>query len=129
MPAQANLQSLPHDTMAAALCGLVLVFGPKLVSHDAAGLPSGMVSGPRGRLEPTLAGGLVVSGCGKCIYRVSAKFLELAADHPPPLDWSNLLHHRGRLRRLWIVYSAAEAVRLEGACGPRLHSLQQQHQA
>ena len=29
-----------------------------------AGLPSGMVSGPRRRLEPTLAGSLVVLGCG-----------------------------------------------------------------
>ena len=44
---------------AAAFCGLVLVFGSKLVSCDAAGLPFGMVSEPRRRLEPTLAGGLV----------------------------------------------------------------------
>ena len=44
---------------AAAFCGLVLVVGSKLVSCDAAGLPFGMVSEPRRRLEPTLAGGLV----------------------------------------------------------------------
>ena len=44
---------------AAAFCGLVLVFGSKLVSCDAAGLPFGMVSEPRRRLEPTLAGSLV----------------------------------------------------------------------
>ena len=41
----------------------VLVFGSKLVSYDAAGLPPGMVSEPRRRLEPTLAGSLVVFGC------------------------------------------------------------------
>ena len=34
-------------TEAAAFCGLVLVFGSKLVSCDAAGLPFGMVSEPR----------------------------------------------------------------------------------
>ena len=44
---------------AAAFCGLVLVFGSKLVSCDAAGLPFGMVSEPRRRLKPTLAGSLV----------------------------------------------------------------------
>jgi len=65
--------------VAAAFCGLVLVFGSKLVSCDAAGLPPGMVSEPRRRLEPTLAGSLVVFGCGKYIYRVSAEFLSSAS--------------------------------------------------
>ena len=40
----------------AAFCGLVLVFGPKLVSYDAAGLPFGMVSEPRRRRGPSLWG-------------------------------------------------------------------------
>ena len=62
---------------AAAFCGLVLVFGSKLVSCDAAGLPFGMVSEPRRRLEPTLAGGLVEYLAVKMYFRVSAEFLEL----------------------------------------------------
>ena len=62
---------------AAAFCGLVLVFGSKLVSCDAAGLPFGMVSEPRRRLEPTLAGGLVEYLAVKMHFRVSAEFLEL----------------------------------------------------
>ena len=48
--------------VAAAFCGLVLVFGSKLVSYDAASLPFGMVSEPRRRLDPTPAGSLVVFG-------------------------------------------------------------------
>ena len=72
---------------AAAFCGLVLVFGSKLVSCDAAGLPFGMVSEPRRRLEPTLAGSLVEYLAVKMYFRVSAEFLELcqrastSADH------------------------------------------------
>ena len=62
---------------AAAFCGLVLVFGSKLVSCDAAGLPFGMVSEPRRRLEPTLAGSLVEYLAVKMYFRVSAEFLEL----------------------------------------------------
>ena len=46
--------------VATAFCGLVLVFGSKLVSYDAASLPFGMVSEPRRRLDPTPAGGLLV---------------------------------------------------------------------
>merc|ERR1711969_523851 len=57
----------------AAFCGLVLVFGSKLVSCDAAGLPFGMVSEPRRRLEPTLAGGLVEYLAVKMYFRVSAE--------------------------------------------------------
>ena len=62
---------------AAAFCGLVLVFGSKLVSCDAAGLPFGMVSEPRRRLEPTPAGSLVEYLAVKMHFRVSAEFLEL----------------------------------------------------
>ena len=58
---------------AAAFCGLVLVFGSKLVSCDAAGLPFGMVSEPRRRLEPTLAGGLVEYLAVKMYFRVSGR--------------------------------------------------------
>ena len=65
---------------AAAFCGLVLVFGSKLVSRDAAGLPFGMVSEPRRRLEPTLAGGLVEYLAVKMYFRVSAEFLELCQE-------------------------------------------------
>ena len=36
------------SAVAAAFCGLVLVFGSKLVYRDAAGLPFGMVSEPSG---------------------------------------------------------------------------------
>ena len=54
-----------------------MVFGSKLVSCDAAGLPFGMVSEPRRRLEPTLAGGLVEYLAVKMHFRVSAEFLEL----------------------------------------------------
>ena len=53
------------------------MFGSKLVSCDAAGLPFGMVSEPRRRLEPTLAGGLVEYLAVKMHFRVSAEFLEL----------------------------------------------------
>ena len=60
-----------------AFCGLALVFGSKLVSCDAAGLPFGMVSEPRRRLEPTLAGGLVEYLAVKMYFRVLAEFLEL----------------------------------------------------
>ena len=62
---------------AAAFCGLVLVFGSKLVSCDAAGLPFGMVSEPRRRLEATPAGSLVEYLAVKMYFRVSAEFLEL----------------------------------------------------
>ena len=62
---------------AAAFCGLALVFGSKLVSCDAAGLPFGMVSEPRRRLEPTPAGSLVEYLAVKMYFRVSAEFLEL----------------------------------------------------
>ena len=61
---------------AAAFCGLVLVFGSKLVSYDAASLPFGMVSEPRRRLDPTPAGSLVILAVKNNIYRVSAEFLE-----------------------------------------------------
>ena len=63
--------------VAAAFCGLVLVFGSKLVSCDAAGLPFGMVSEPRRRLEPMPAGSLVEYLAVKMYFRVSAEFLEL----------------------------------------------------
>ena len=63
--------------VAAAFCGLVLVFGSKLVSYDAASLPFGMVSEPRRRLDPTPAGSLVILAVKNNIYRVSAEFLEL----------------------------------------------------
>ena len=53
---------------AAAFCGLALVFGSKLVSCDAAGLPFGMVGEPRRRLEPALAGSLVIFGCGNIYF-------------------------------------------------------------
>ena len=56
---------------------VVLVFGSKLVSCDAAGLPFGMVSEPRRRLEPTPAGSLVEFLAVKMYFRVSAEFLEL----------------------------------------------------
>ena len=62
---------------AAAFCGLALVFGSKLVSCDAAGLPFGMVGEPRRRLEPALAGSLVEYLAVKMYFRVSAEFLEL----------------------------------------------------
>ena len=62
---------------AAAFCGLVLAFGSKLVSCDAAGLPFGMVSEPRRRLEATPAGSLVEYLAVKMYFRVSAEFLEL----------------------------------------------------
>ena len=62
---------------AAAFCGFVLVSGSKLVSYDAAGLPFGMVSEPRRRLKPTLAGRLVECLAVKMYFRVSAEFLEL----------------------------------------------------
>ena len=55
----------------------VLVFGSKLVSCDAAGLPFGMVSEPRRRLEATPAGSLVEYLAVKMYFRVSAEFLEL----------------------------------------------------
>ena len=60
-----------------AFCGLVLVFGSKLVSYDAASLPFGMVSEPRRRLEATPAGSLVEYLAVKMYFRVSAEFLEL----------------------------------------------------
>ena len=72
-----GLKLLKFEPEAAAFCGLVLVFGSKLVSCDAAGLPFGMVSEPRRRLEPTLAGGLVEYLAVKMYFRVSAEFLEL----------------------------------------------------
>ena len=63
---------------AAAFYGLVLVFGSKLVSCDAAGLPFGMVSEPRRRLEPTLAGGLVEYLAVKNVFSgFGREFLEL----------------------------------------------------
>ena len=55
----------------------MLVFGSKLVSCDAAGLPFGMVSEPRRRLEATPAGSLVEYLAVKMYFRVSAEFLEL----------------------------------------------------
>ena len=57
------------------------MFGSKLVSRDAAGLPFGMVSEPRRRLEPTLAGGLVEYLAVKMYFRVSAA-LTRAVDLP-----------------------------------------------
>ena len=54
-----------------------LVFVSKLVSCDAAGLPFGMVSEPRRRLEATPAGSLVEYLAVKMYFRVSAEFLEL----------------------------------------------------
>ena len=63
--------------VAATFCGLVLVFGSELVSCDAAGLPFGMVSEPRRRLKPTLAGSFVEYLAVKMHFRVSAEFLEL----------------------------------------------------
>ena len=62
---------------AAAFCGLVLVFGSKLVSYGAASLPFGMASGPRGRLDPTPAGSLVVFGFGKTYLLGFGSVLEL----------------------------------------------------
>ena len=50
--------------MASAFCGLVLVFGSKLVSYAAASLPFGVVSEPRKRPDSTPAGGLVVLALG-----------------------------------------------------------------
>ena len=67
---------------AAAFCGLVLVFGSKLVSCDAAGLPFGMVSEPRRRLEPTLAGSLVEYLAVKMYFRVSAESFSSCASEP-----------------------------------------------
>ena len=67
---------------AVAFCGLVLVFGSKLVSCDAAGLPPGMVSEPRRRLEPTLAGSLVVSGCENVCFGFRQSFSSLDPGHP-----------------------------------------------
>ena len=67
----------------AACCGLVLVVVSERVSCDAASLPFGIVSEPRRRLDPIPAGGSGGFGCGKCIYRVSAEFLELCQTSDP----------------------------------------------
>ena len=62
-----------HCECAPAFCGLVLVLGSKLVSCDAAGLPFGMVSEPRRRLKPTLAGSFVECLAVKMYFRVSGR--------------------------------------------------------
>ena len=73
---------------AAAFCGLVLVFGSKLVSCDAAGLPFGMVSEPRRRLKPTLAGSFVE--CFGCENAFSG-FGRVSRAVPASLDNMNAL--------------------------------------
>ena len=85
---------------AAAFCGLVLVFGSKLVSCDAAGLPFGMVSEPRRRLEPTLAGSLAVFGCENAFSgfgRVS-RAVPASLDMRSKSEFAHRYHRCGRMR-------------------------------
>ena len=67
------------------------MFGSKLVSCDAAGLPFGMVSEPRRRLEPTLAGSLVEYLAVKMYFRVSAESFSSCASEPRHAHHSRLL--------------------------------------